>query len=186
MISGRLDSIEERMEEILFRNWKRGRCRSFDVNVQLKSLYSVEGSNHKPFRFALRLQRVHGQGEIVIGCYSRINQLEKRADYEVVKFIYPDTNMFPQERGKFKIFPSGTRVVGQPFRSVNFCVAFGTESPLVSECGLDLNELGQYAIGFYCDSAWASQVDRVEIWCDDYLVLSNRNILCLDNWVKAF
>lgn len=69
LISGRLDSIEERLEEIQFINWTRGRCRSIVVHVYLKTLYDARGDKHEPYRFALRLQKplVDGEGEILLG-----------------------------------------------------------------------------------------------------------------------
>lgn len=194
LISGKLESVENRIEEIQFRNWNRGRCRSISVDVKFKKLYRTEGTNHEPFRFALRLHRVlmYGEGELFLGCYSVIHQDERRADFEVKRFIYSDTGMLPDERRKHKIFPNGTRIIGQPFHSVGFGIAFGSPSPLVTEYGLDIMELNQYVIDFYCDAAWDSRVDRVEVWYDDYLayefvndgkrVRSSDAATCIPHW----
>lgn len=177
VVVGKLEAVEQRMEEILYRNWLRGRCRNISVIVKLKKLYRVEGSDHKPYRFALRLHRVlmYGEGELLLGCYSNIHQFETIADYEVKRFIYTDTGMLPNERKALKHFPSGTRVLHQPFDSISFGFGVSNVSPIVSEYGLDICELGQYAIDFYCDSAWAEKVYSVEVWYDDYLVYEFRN-----------
>ncbi len=172
LISGQLKSVEERIEEIQFVNWKRGELRSINVNVKLRKLYRVDGTDHEPFRFALRLSRVrmYGEGEILLGCYSVIHQDEQRADYEKRHFFYSDTDLLPQDKGKHTLFPQSTRVVGEPFDSIDFGCAFGSSHVTPSAPGIELGELGQYAIDFYCDANWAKDIERVEVWYDDYLV----------------
>lgn len=177
VVVGKLEAVEHRMEEILYRNWLRGRCRNIRVNVKLMKTYRVEGSNHQPYRFALRLHRVlvYGEGELLLGCYSDIHQSDRSADFEVKKFIYSDSGLLPNERKEFKHFPSGTRVLHQHFDSIEFGIAVVNASPVASDYGLDINELGQYAIDFYCDADWVDKVRTVEVWYDDYLVHEFKN-----------
>lgn len=172
LISGQLKSVEERIEEIQFVNWKRGKLREITYNVKLRKLYRVEGTEHRPFRFALRLSRVrmYGEGEMLLGCYSVIHQDEERADFEVRRFIYSDTDLLPNDRGKHTMFPQSTRVIGQPFDSIRFGCSFGSSHTGLGDPGIEVGKLGQYAIDFYCDAGWADRVERVEVWYDDYLV----------------
>lgn len=171
LIAGRLDAIEARLEELQFINWSRGTCREIGVKVKLKQLYRVEGHDHKPFRFALRLNqvRVYGQGELLLGFYSVIHQGEKRADYEVKRFVYYDTDLFPNHRKKCTWLNSAVRISGQPFESIEAACEFTVTNVLGQEIGLPLRKLGEYVIDFYCDSSWAEKVDSVEVWYDNYL-----------------
>lgn len=43
------------------------------------------------------------------------------------------------------------------------------------EVGLDISELEQYVIDFYCDASWSNRVAFVEVWYDDYLVYTFEN-----------
>lgn len=177
LIAGRLDSIEERMEEILFRNWKRGRCRSISIEVKLKELYRVDGDDHEPYRFGLRLHRVlqYGEGEMLFGCYSMIHQDGRRADYERRSFFYSETDMMPAAKGKTIELKNRVRMAGQPFQSIEFGCSWSGSAGLTSEVGLDVSELEQYVIDFYCDTSWSGRVACVEVWYDDYLVYVFQN-----------
>lgn len=95
VVVGKLEAVEQRMEEIQYRNWLRGRCREISVKVRLKTRYRIEGADHHPYRFSLRLHRVlmYGEGEMLLGCYSAIHQSEHRADFEVKRFIYTDSGL---------------------------------------------------------------------------------------------
>ncbi len=177
VVVGKLEAVEERMEEILYRNWLRGRCRNISVNVKLDKLYQIDGTGHQPYRFALRLHRVlmYGEGEMLLGCYSSIHQSEHRADFEVKRFIFADSGLLPNERKQLKHFPTGTRVPHQPFDSIRFGIAFSNGGQSTAEYGLDITELGQYAIDFYCDADWANRVRTVEVWYDDFMVYEFKN-----------
>lgn len=176
-VAGKIEAVERRMEEILYRNWLRGRCRNIAVKVKLKTTYRVEGANHAPYRFALRLHRVrmYGEGEILLGCYSDIHPSEHSADFEVKRFVYTDSGLLPNERQVYKHFPSSTRIMHQPFDAIEFGLAVGNASPLAFDYGLEIGELGQYAIDFYCDANWADKVRTVEVWYDDYMVYEFKN-----------
>lgn len=178
LISGRLDSIEERLEEIQFVNWTRGRCRSIVVHVFLKRVYDVRGDNHEPYRFALLLQKplVDGQGEILLGCYSVPKLVQRAVDFERKQFAYVDTEWVGKDRKKHIWLNPSVRMVAQPFKQITFSCGFGQVSHPLGIPGIDVAELGQYCANFYCDDAWASKVDRVEVWFDEYLVheLQNR------------
>lgn len=65
--------------------------------------------------------------------------------------------------------------MNQPFDSIEFGFAVSNTSPLFSDYGLEISELGQYAIDFYCDTNWADKVRAVEVWYDDYMVYEFKN-----------
>lgn len=177
-VVGKLKAVELRMEELLYRNWLRGRCcRTITVKVKLKKMYRVEGPDHTPYRFALRLHRVlmYGEGEMLLGCYSDIHLSEHRADFEVKRFLYVDSALLPNERRVYKHFPSGSRCLYQPFDTIEFGLAAWNTNPLASDYGLDIVELGQYAAIFYCDANWADKVSAVEVWYDDFRVFDFKN-----------
>lgn len=172
VISGKLESVEKRIEEIAFQNWCRGKCRSISVQVKLKSLYQYAGTSHEPFRFALRLHRVlmYGDGELVLGCFSKIEQQERFAQYLVAEYVYENTSLLENLEPKTRVFPARQQTVGAGFTSVQFGLALKRSNPLVTEYGIDIEQLKQYVPDFYCDSAWAEKIECVEVWYDHYLV----------------
>lgn len=172
IIAGKLDAITNRLEELQFVNWAKGTCREIQVVIKLNERYSVESpaSEHEPFRFALRLSRVrmYGEGDILLACYSEIHDYNGRADFEVKRFIYCDTDLLPNERRTTKRLDNGGRLLGAPFKDIRIGVAFGSQNGHAG--GITLSSLSQYALDFYCDSSWAERVSTVEVWFDDYLV----------------
>lgn len=175
LITGRLDSVEERMEELHFANWKRGRCRQISVKVKLKSPYSMSGTSHFPYRFMLRLHRVmmYGSGEILFGCYSAIEQDSDAAFFKKETFIKVDSDLFAPATQDYtwlsRIKKPGVSVelVGESYiYEINFGCTFGTGF----DDGVSVHGLSEYAIDFCCDNVWAARVERVEVWYDDYLI----------------
>lgn len=170
-ITGGLDSIEKRIEELAFQNWCRGQCRSMNVVVKLKKLYQYKGADHEPFRFALRLHRVrmYGEGELYLGCCSEIRQREIAADYLVKEFHFIDSDLFAPNNKQKSVYPARQQSIGVGFSSVHFGMAFKPTNAISPEYGLRISDLKEYVVDFYCDAAWAEKVERVEVWYDHYL-----------------
>lgn len=171
VILGRLDSVEQRMEEILFRNWRRGRCRSISVRVKLKSLFRPTIESQEPYRFCARLTQpmTDGNGEILLGCYSVIDSTGPRVDYERHSFLYSKTKFIADGKECFQPYRQGTRALYQPFKEILFGTSFGKMGSAIPEYGIDVDDLETFCIDFYCDSAWLDKVDVVEVWYDDFL-----------------
>ncbi len=172
LISGRMESVEQRIEEIQFVNWMRGAVQEINVRVKLHEIYQIEGADHQPFRFALRLTQVrtHGEGEILFGCHSEIHQNQHRADFGVKNFMYSDCAALPMQRKKHIRLAQSVRVGEQPFEDVNLGCRFTNLPGTSLGSGLAIRELIRFCPMFYCDTFWMPRVNRVEVWFDEYLV----------------
>lgn len=175
LISGRLDSLEELIEEVQFVNWRRSnRCRDINIVVRLKKPYSVEGSNHSPFRFALHFQQalVDGEGEFLIGCYSELKCGNRFTEFRTKRFIYTDTDLLPNQKKQFTSLNPRVyaHVPSRPLTEFQISCSFEAKPNMLGNPGVDLRLLNTHSPNFLCDSTWASRVKDVEVWFDDYLV----------------
>lgn len=175
LISGRLDSLEELIEEIQFVNWRRSnRCRAINIVIRLKEPYRVDGTNHTPYRFAVHFCQplFAGEGEILIGCYSELVPGERFTEFRPKRFIYTDTELIPAQRKQHtSLDPSVyAHVAGQALSEFQISCSFESKGAFLGNQGIDLRLLNTHSPDFFCDSAWAPRVKDVEVWFDDYLV----------------
>ncbi len=165
LISGRMDSLEERIEEIQFINWRQGACRTIQVEIHLRETYDISGNDHTPYRFALRLQQPmnRGTGTILLGCYSVIHQGADKADFECKRFVYTDTELIGHQRKQHTRISPFVRVCGQPFDVITLSCAFQGN-------GLSVEALSTFEPWFHCSTDWVHRIEHVNVWYDDYLV----------------